>query len=380
VTTIGNSWLWLGFGVFVVAALIVDFVVLKKEGAHRVGVREAAIWSAIWVALSVVFAALLWWWLTTTTDADTAKTRTIEFLTGYLIEKSLAVDNIFLFLTIFTYFGLRSEYQKRALMIGIVAAIVLRTAMIFGGAYLIVAKPLYLSSAALVLHFDSRAIPDIDRNKTPSQLEGSNEHREVLYSDADILRSPDRARKVIETIGLPRLYPDISANTLDEAAKLDESAGTRQPEVSSQGAVHRLVIYACRAIGVFAGDFSCPGEVANMLRRYEWRGNRGIRGFRRDKRLGGHVLRLFDRGDLLPDLLHHLLELLKLALQLIDVRGLSHAGYGASEEDEKNISWGCLFHGCLTNRLVTNRDSDAGVEHIRQNLFAVYPFKNVRSK
>jgi len=137
VTTIGSPWLWLGFGAFVVAALIVDFVVLKKEGAHRVGIREAAIWSAIWVALSLVFAALLWWWLTTTTDADTARTRTIEFLTGYLIEKSLAVDNIFLFLTIFTYFGLRSEYQKRALMIGIVAAIVLRTAMIFGGAYLI---------------------------------------------------------------------------------------------------------------------------------------------------------------------------------------------------------------------------------------------------
>lgn len=136
-TTIGSPWLWLGFGAFVVAALIVDFVVLKKEGAHRVGIREAAIWSAIWVALSLVFAALLWWWLTTTTDADTARTRTIEFLTGYLIEKSLAVDNIFLFLTIFTYFGLRSEYQKRALMIGIVAAIVLRTAMIFGGAYLI---------------------------------------------------------------------------------------------------------------------------------------------------------------------------------------------------------------------------------------------------
>lgn len=99
--TIGNIWLWAGFGVFIVLALIVDFVVLKKEGAHRVGMREAAIWSVAWVALSLIFAALLWWWLASRFGREVADTRTLEFVTGYLIEKSLAIDNIFLFLTIF---------------------------------------------------------------------------------------------------------------------------------------------------------------------------------------------------------------------------------------------------------------------------------------
>lgn len=152
-TTLGNTWLWAGFGVFVVLALIVDFVVLKKEGAHRVGMREAAIWSAAWVALSLVFAALLWWWLTSRFGRAVADARTLEFVTGYLIEKSLAIDNIFLFLTIFTYFALPSEFQKRALMIGIVAAIVLRALLIFAGSYLIEQFHwvLYLFGAFLVI-------------------------------------------------------------------------------------------------------------------------------------------------------------------------------------------------------------------------------------
>jgi tellurite resistance protein TerC len=151
--TIGTPWLWTGFAVFVLVALVVDFIVLKKEGAHRVGLREAAIWSAIWVALSLVFAAVLWWWLTRTMGRDVADTRVVEFLTGYLIEKSLAIDNVFVFLTIFTYFALPGEFQKRALMIGIIAAIVLRAVMIFAGAALIERFDwiLYVFGAFLVL-------------------------------------------------------------------------------------------------------------------------------------------------------------------------------------------------------------------------------------
>lgn len=151
--TIGTPLLWIGFAAFVIVALCVDFVVLKKEGAHRVGLREAAIWSAIWVALSLVFAAVLWWSLARTAGRDVADTRTIEFLTGYLIEKSLAIDNVFVFLTIFTYFALPDTFQKRALMIGIVAAIVLRAVMIFAGAALIERFDwiLYVFGAFLVL-------------------------------------------------------------------------------------------------------------------------------------------------------------------------------------------------------------------------------------
>ena len=135
--TIGNVWLWAGFGLFVIAALALDMIVLKKEGAHRVGMHEALVWSAVWVAVSLVFAGGLWWWLTGRFGASIADARALEFLTGYLIEKSLAIDNIFVFLTIFTYFSVPSEFQKRALVIGIVAAIVLRAAMIFAGAWLI---------------------------------------------------------------------------------------------------------------------------------------------------------------------------------------------------------------------------------------------------
>lgn len=134
---VGTPWLYGGFIAFVIAALAVDFVVLGREGAHRVGLREAAIWSAIWVALSLVFAGLLWWWLDRSAGRDIANTQVVAFLTGYLIEKSLAIDNVFVFLTIFSYFALPTEFQKRALMIGIVAAIVLRAAMIFAGAALI---------------------------------------------------------------------------------------------------------------------------------------------------------------------------------------------------------------------------------------------------
>jgi outer membrane receptor protein involved in Fe transport len=124
------QWLWFVFVAFVLAALFVDFVVLRKQGAHDVTVPEAIRWSAIWVALSFAFNGLLWWAFAQEQGTAVANTKALEFLTGYLIEKSLAVDNIFVFLMIFTYFAVPSAYQKRVLMIGIIGAIVLRTVMI----------------------------------------------------------------------------------------------------------------------------------------------------------------------------------------------------------------------------------------------------------
>ncbi len=136
--TIAPLWLWIVFVAFVLAALFVDFVVLKKQGAHEVGVKEALNWSLIWIALSFVFNGLFWWAVKDTTgDAALANTKSLEFLTGYLIEKSLAVDNIFVFLMIFTYFAVPPSYQKRVLMIGIIGAIVLRTIMILIGGWLL---------------------------------------------------------------------------------------------------------------------------------------------------------------------------------------------------------------------------------------------------
>ena len=136
--SIAPLWLWIVFVAFVLAALFVDFVVLKKQGAHAVGVKEALNWSIVWVVLSLLFNGLLWWAVYETSGSrDVANEKSLEFLTGYLIEKSLAVDNIFVFLMIFTYFAVPPAYQKRVLMIGIIGAIVLRTVMILVGSWLL---------------------------------------------------------------------------------------------------------------------------------------------------------------------------------------------------------------------------------------------------
>jgi tellurite resistance protein TerC len=129
--------LWSVFVAIVLVALFVDFVVLRKQGAHEVGVREALNWSIVWVLLSFAFNGLFWWAVQQDHGTAVANTKAMEFLTGYLIEKSLAVDNIFVFLMIFTYFAVPPAFQKRVLMIGIIGAIVLRTVMILLGAWLI---------------------------------------------------------------------------------------------------------------------------------------------------------------------------------------------------------------------------------------------------
>ena len=152
--TIAPLWLWATFVGIVLVSLFIDFVVLKKQGAHDIGVREALNWSLVWVALSFLFNGLFWWAVKDSTGStEIANTKSLEFLTGYLIEKSLAVDNIFVFLMIFTYFAVPSHYQKRVLMIGIIGAIVLRTIMILVGGWLLQQFHwiLYLFGAFLIL-------------------------------------------------------------------------------------------------------------------------------------------------------------------------------------------------------------------------------------
>ncbi len=152
--TIAPPWLWATFVAIVLVSLFIDFVVLRKQGSHEIGFREALNWSGVWIALSFVFNGLLWWAVRDTTGSTAvANEKSLEFLTGYLIEKSLAVDNIFVFLMIFTYFAVPPAYQKRVLMIGIIGAIVLRTGMILVGGWLLSNFHwlLYLFGAFLVL-------------------------------------------------------------------------------------------------------------------------------------------------------------------------------------------------------------------------------------
>ena len=136
--TIAPLWLWATFIAIVIGSLFVDFVVLKKQGAHEIGVKEALNWSLVWIGLSFLFNALFWWAVKDSTGSSAvANEKSLEFLTGYLIEKSLAVDNIFVCLVIFTYFAVPPAFQKRVLMIGIIGAIVLRTIMILVGGWLL---------------------------------------------------------------------------------------------------------------------------------------------------------------------------------------------------------------------------------------------------
>jgi tellurite resistance protein TerC len=135
--TIGTWWMWTGFAVFVVIAIAIDLLVMEKQGAHKVSTKEAVGWSLLWFSLAFVFVALLWWYLDGSQGRAAANTVSMQFITGYLVEKSLSVDNIFVFLMIFSYFAVPAEFQKRALIIGIIGAIVLRAILILMGAWLL---------------------------------------------------------------------------------------------------------------------------------------------------------------------------------------------------------------------------------------------------
>ena len=152
--TVAPAWLWATFVAIVLFALFTDFVLLNRKGSHTVNFRQALNWSILWVLLSLAFNALFWWAVRDSTGSVAeANTRALEFLTGYLIEKSLAVDNIFVFLMVFTYFSVPPAFQKRVLMIGIVGAIVLRALMILVGGWLLAEFHwmLYLFGAFLIL-------------------------------------------------------------------------------------------------------------------------------------------------------------------------------------------------------------------------------------
>jgi tellurite resistance protein TerC len=123
-----TTLVWIGFNLFVLAMLALDLGVFHRQ-AHDVSVKEASIWSVAWIALALAFNVGLFFWR----GGEVA----LQFFTGYLIEKSLSVDNIFVFVLIFTYFAVPPIYQHRVLFYGILGALVMRAAMIAAGAALI---------------------------------------------------------------------------------------------------------------------------------------------------------------------------------------------------------------------------------------------------
>jgi tellurite resistance protein TerC len=141
-------WLYAGFTVFVLAMLALDLGVFHRE-AHVVGFKESALWSAVWVSLALIFNLLLWWYCQWKFPQDerllavpgfvpevAARNAALEFLTGFIVEKSLAVDNIFVFVVVFNFFAIPAQYQHRVLFFGILGALVFRVIFIALGAVL----------------------------------------------------------------------------------------------------------------------------------------------------------------------------------------------------------------------------------------------------
>ncbi|MEJ6982229.1 TerC family protein [Pedobacter sp. P351] len=123
-----HSSFWIGFNIFVLLMLALDLGVFNRK-AHVVSVKEALTWSGVWICLSLIFNCLVYYWF--------GEHKAIEFFTGYVIEKSLSVDNIFVFVLVFKYFQIPSIYQHKILFWGILGALIMRVIFIFAGVALI---------------------------------------------------------------------------------------------------------------------------------------------------------------------------------------------------------------------------------------------------
>lgn len=171
IISIGEPWMWAAFIAFVLIMLVLDLFVFGGNKVHKVSVKEAVLWSLAWFSLALAFNAGLWWYLTGTVGPEVADQKALEFFTGYLIEKSLSVDNVFVFLLIFTAFHIPAEYQRRVLIYGVLGAIVMRAIMILAGAWVVreYSWVLYIFGAFLVVTgirmlVMAEKTPDLEQN------------------------------------------------------------------------------------------------------------------------------------------------------------------------------------------------------------------------
>ncbi|WP_020166200.1 TerC family protein [Methyloversatilis discipulorum] len=201
--TIGTWWMWAGFFGIVLVMLAIDLFVVGGGKRHRVSVKEAAVWSGIWVIVSMTFAALLWAYLTGTAGREVADEKALEYITGYLIEKSLAIDNVFVWLMLFSFFHIPLELQKRVLVYGVLGAIVMRTGMIFAGVWLINQFHwlLYVFGAFLLvtgvkMWFMAEHSPDLERNPVIRWIRGHMKVTDQLHGERFFVMKEDGGRLV----------------------------------------------------------------------------------------------------------------------------------------------------------------------------------------
>lgn len=174
-----NAAMWVGFIAFVLSMLALDLFVFGGNKVHRVSVKEAAAWVAAWVTMACTFAGLLWWYLDINASREIANSKAMEFITGYLIEQSLSIDNMFIFVMIFSYFSVPPELQRRVLLYGVLGAIVMRAGMILAGVWLVseFAWVLYVFGAFLIVTGIKMLIfaekqPDLEKNALLRWLRG----------------------------------------------------------------------------------------------------------------------------------------------------------------------------------------------------------------
>ena len=135
--TIGTPWLYLAFFTIVAVMLVIDFIGFKHQHGQPTKVRTAAYWSVAWVSIATMFGGALWLYLEQTSGAALANQKVMEYFAGYLLEKSLAIDNVFVWLMIFAAFAIPPALQRQLLLYGVLGAIILRTIFIFIGAWFV---------------------------------------------------------------------------------------------------------------------------------------------------------------------------------------------------------------------------------------------------
>lgn len=135
--TIGNIWLYLAFFGLVAVMLLIDFLGFRQKQDQEVKLKTAAYWSIAWVSVATLFGAGLWLYLQQTAGITLANSKVMEYFAGYLLEKSLAIDNVFVWLMIFAAFAIPPNLQRKILLYGVLGAIVLRTLFIFIGAWFV---------------------------------------------------------------------------------------------------------------------------------------------------------------------------------------------------------------------------------------------------
>jgi len=135
--SVGTGILWTSFFIFVITIFSFDLVVLGGGKSHRVSTKEALRWTIVWILCAILFNVALGFYLKATQGPAIAYQKSLEFFTGYLIEESLSIDNMFVILMIFKFFTIPAEYQRRVLMFGVMGAIVMRLAVILSGTWLV---------------------------------------------------------------------------------------------------------------------------------------------------------------------------------------------------------------------------------------------------